>query len=71
VSGSGFISGATRAFFCIYGSSTCYEQPSAGVVANSTTSLNLNNVNLSSGTWQFYLMTSAGSSSRSAPFSVR
>ena len=71
VSGTRFVVGGTRAFFCIYNSATCYEHPSAGVNVSSSTSLTLSNVNLGSGSWQFYLLTSAGQSARSAPFTVR
>jgi len=71
VSGTRFVVGGTRAFFCVYNSATCYEHPQAGVNVSSSTSLTLSNVNLGSGSWQFYLRTAAGQSARSAPFTVR
>jgi hypothetical protein len=69
--GSGFIVGGTQVWFCIYGTSTCYQQPAAGVAVNNSTNLNVSNLNLSAGSWQFYLQTSAGQSARSTSFSVR
>ena len=69
VSGTNFVVNGTRAFFCIYNSTTCYEHPLAGVNVSNSTSLTLSNVNLGSGTWQFYLLTAAGQSARSSPFS--
>jgi hypothetical protein len=70
ISGSGFISGGTEVWFCITNTSTCYQQPAAGVSVNNSNSLNVTNVNLSSGSWQFYLKTSAGTSAKSSAFSV-
>jgi hypothetical protein len=69
--GAGFVSGGTQVWFCVNGTSTCYQQPSAGVSVNSSTNLSVSNVNLGSGSWQIYLQTSAGSSTRSIPFTVQ
>lgn len=70
LSGTGFVSGGTQVWFCINGSSTCYQQPAAGVSVNSSSSLGILNVNLSSGSWQFYVRTSVGQSARSSVFTV-
>jgi hypothetical protein len=71
ITGTYFISGGTQVFFCVNGTSTCYQHPSAGVTVNSSTSLSVNNVNLSSGSWQVYVQTAAGQSARSASFTVQ
>jgi hypothetical protein len=71
ISGAEFIIGGTQIWFCVNGSSTCYQHPSAGINVNNSSGLSVNGVNLSSGWWQFYLQTSAGQSGRSTPFSVR
>jgi len=70
ITGSGFVFG-TRVFFCVNGSSTCYEHPSAGISVNSTTSLGVSNVNLGTGSYQIYVQTSGGQSGRSAAFNVQ
>src|SRR5207248_6383810 len=70
VTGTGFITGV-RVFFCVNGTSTCYEHPSAGIAVNSSTSLSVINVNLSSGSWQFYVLTSGGQSAKSGVFTVQ
>jgi pimeloyl-ACP methyl ester carboxylesterase len=70
ITGTGFVSGI-RLFFCIDGTSTCYEHPSAGITVNGSTSLSVSNVNLGGGSYQFYVQTTAGQSSRSAAFSVQ
>src|SRR5207244_13440505 len=69
--GSSFVIGGTQVWFCVANSSTCYQQPAAGVSVTNSTSLNVSNVNLSAGSWQIYLQTSAGQSGRSATFTVQ
>jgi len=69
--GSNFVIGGTQVWFCVVNTATCYQHPSAGVNVINSTSLNVSNVNLSSGSWQIYLQTSAGQSGRSTTFSVR
>src|SRR5207248_1407935 len=71
ITGTNFVVNGTSVFFCVTGSSTCYQQPTAGVNVTSSTSLNVSNVNLSAGSWQIYLQTAAGSSARSAAFTVQ
>jgi hypothetical protein len=71
VIGTGFVVGNTRVFFCATGSSSCFEQPSAGISVNSSSSLSLTNVRLGSGSWQLYVQTPTGPSSRSGSFTVQ
>lgn len=71
ISGSNFVPGGTQVWFCVAGSSTCYQHPSAGVTVNSTTRLSVSSVKLGAGSWQVYLQTYAGTSSRSSTFTVR
>ena len=71
ISGSNFVPGGTQVWFCVAGSSTCYQHPSAGVTVNSVTSLSVSSVKLGAGSWQVYLQTYAGTSSRSSTFTVR
>jgi hypothetical protein len=71
VTGTGFVIGGTRVFFCIANSTTCYEQPPAGINVTSSTKLTLSNVRLSAGYWQSYVQTSAGKSGKSTNFYVR
>lgn len=71
ITGTGFVGGGTRVFFCVSGTGTCYEQPSAGISISSSTSLSVSNVRLSTGSWQFYVQTSVGQSTRSTSFTVR
>lgn len=58
----------TQVFFCVSGTGTCYQHPSAGMTVNNPS---VNNVNLSSGSWQMYVRTSAGLSARAAAFTVQ
>jgi murein DD-endopeptidase MepM/ murein hydrolase activator NlpD len=69
--GTNFVVGGTQVWFCQTNTSTCYQHPAAGVNVTSSTSLNVSNVNLSSGSWQFYVQTAARQSSRSTSFLVR
>lgn len=69
VSGANFVPGNTRVFFCPENSQNCQQQAS-GVNAVSSSSVNISNITLASGTWQLYLQTSAGNSNRSTPFTV-
>jgi hypothetical protein len=71
ITGTGFVSGGTQVWFCVNGSSTCYQHPAAGVTVNNSTNLSVNNVNLGNGSWQVYVQTSAGQSARSAAFTVQ
>lgn len=71
VTGTGFIVGNTRVFFCGTGSSSCFEQPSGGISVNSSSNLTLTNVRLGSGSWQFYVQTPAGPSAKSNSFTVQ
>ena len=69
VSGTNFDSSA-QVWFCQIGGN-CNQQPAAGVTVNSASSVSVTNVNLSSaGTYQFYVQTTAGQSSRSSSFTV-
>lgn len=70
ISGTGFAAGI-RVFFCVNGTGTCFEHPSAGIVVNSSTSLSVSSVNLGGGSYQFYVQTTAGQSSRSSAFTVQ
>jgi hypothetical protein len=70
ISGTGFVA-PIQVWFCVNGSGTCYQHPSGGVTINSATNLSVNNVILSTGSWQIYVVTSAGASARSAPFTVQ
>jgi RHS repeat-associated protein len=70
VNGTGFIVGSTQVFFCVNGSSTCFQHPSSGVNVINSTTLTVSNVNLGAGSYQVLVQTSAGPSARSTPFSV-
>jgi RHS repeat-associated protein len=69
ITGTGFVLG-TRVFFCVSGTSTCYEQPQAGIIVNNAGTLNVSNVNLGAGSYQIYVQTAAGSSNKSTSFTV-
>jgi hypothetical protein len=71
ISGANFVAGGTQVFFCVNGTATCYQQPAAGVTVNNSSSLSVNNVNLGAGSYQIYVQTSAGQSSRSTAFTVQ
>lgn len=71
IRGANFVSGGTQIYFCISGTSTCYQQPSAGVNASSSTTVIVSGVRLSAGSWQIYAKTPSGTSARSAAFTVR
>lgn len=72
INGSNFVVGATQLFFCPSSgsSSSCIAVPAMLVNVTSQSSLSLNNISLTAGSWQFYLQTSAGSSPRSTVFNV-
>jgi hypothetical protein len=55
ISGTGFVSGGSQVWFCLSGTSTCYQQPTTEVSVNSSTSLSVSNVNLSNGSWEIYV----------------
>ena len=71
ITGTGFVINGTQVWFCQAGTNSCYQHPAAGVSVTNANSLNVSNVNLSSGSWQFYLQTSVGQSARSTVFTVR
>jgi hypothetical protein len=72
VPGTGFVGGgSTQLYFCVNGSTTCHQQPPAGVTVNSATSLGVTNASLSAGSWQVYVKTPAGASAKSAAFTVQ
>jgi exo-beta-1,3-glucanase (GH17 family) len=71
ITGTNFVTGGTQVFFCVNGSSTCYQQPAAGVTVNNSSDLNVSNANLGSGFWQIHFQPLAGSSARSVAFSVQ
>lgn len=70
VSGTNFVAGGTQVFFCVNASTTCFQHPLENIRINSPTSLNLSSVFLMVGTWQLYVQTSAGTSERSAAFTI-
>jgi hypothetical protein len=71
ITGTGFVSGM-EVWFCRAGTNDCSRHPAAGVRVNEPTSLSVIDVNLiSSGSYQFYLQTSAGQSARSTSFIVQ
>jgi hypothetical protein len=70
ITGSGFAP-PLSVFFCMTGTSTCFQHPPGGVTVNNPQSLSLMNVQLSSGSWQFYIQTGAGQSALSKSFSVQ
>ena len=70
INGLNFVVTGTSVFFCVNGSSSCFQHPSAGVTVNSTSKITVNNVNLNAGSWQIMVQTSVGQSSRSNPFTV-
>ena len=69
VNGTGFLSGNTQVFFCLSGTNTCYQHPSAGVSVSSSTRLAVTNANLGFGAWQLYVRTAGGSPT--APLRLR
>jgi len=71
VTGEGFVPGATRLFVCPAGSISCAEVPAARITVNSTTSLVVTPLTLTGGSWQIYVQTTSGASTRSAAFSVQ
>jgi len=61
ISGTGFVPGNSAVYFCINNTTTCYPQPSnGGVAVNSSISLSVYNVNLTSGAWQVKIVTPYG-----------
>ena len=71
LTGTGFVSGSTRVFYCLSGRTICTEAPAASVIVSGTTSLRLSDVQLIAGEWQIQVQTSSGTSARSAAFTVR
>jgi len=66
VDGTKFVPNST-VWFCVNGSSTCYQQP--GIVVLGLYVIQVNNVNLTTGNWQVEVRTPYGSA-RSSSFSV-
>jgi hypothetical protein len=58
--GTGFVSGNSTVYFCVYNTTTCWQQPPVGVAVNSSISLSVYNVNLTSGLWQAQVTTPNG-----------
>jgi len=69
ISGSNFANGAL-VFFCISGTSSCTQLNPGQVRVVDQRTINISNVTLASGTWQFYVRTTMGNSSRSNGFTV-
>ncbi|NBO65168.1 MAG: hypothetical protein EBU88_10075, partial [Acidobacteria bacterium] len=75
ITGTNFVPGETRVFFCATTASICAEQNADGtsvsISFNSSSSLSVSGVILKAGTWQVYLQTPGGASPRSASFGVQ
>ncbi|MFZ1701155.1 MAG: hypothetical protein WBO10_17295 [Pyrinomonadaceae bacterium] len=69
ISGTDFVVG-TRLIFCVVGTSTCRTHPAANVTFASSSRLNISNVKLAAGRWQFYVQTPEGPSAKSNVFNV-
>jgi subtilase family serine protease len=69
VTGTGFGAGMS-VWFCPVGGTTCTELAAAQVSVTNPTSAMLASVTLDAGSWQIYVQTAAGSSGRSAAFTV-
>lgn len=70
INGTNFVTNATQVFFCVNGTSSCFQQPLENVRVINSTTITLINTFLMTGTWSFYVQTSAGVSARSTQFSV-
>lgn len=70
ITGTGFVVGATEVEVCVSGNPTCRPLPAASVTVTGATTLNLVNVSLGSGAWQFLVRTAAGISGRSTPLVI-
>src|SRR6185369_10514983 len=71
IQGTAFVANATEVRFCPVNSNNCSLHPAAGVTVNIPTSLTVENVRLSAGSWQVFVQTPAGSSGRAAPFTFQ
>jgi hypothetical protein len=60
LTGTGFVSGGSAVYFCVTGTATCYQHPAVGVAVNSSISLSVYNVNLTTGSWQAKVVTPYG-----------
>lgn len=70
INGSNFVAGQTRLFFCLSGAVNCTEFDSTRINVVSSSTLRINTVTLTAGTWQFYLQTQSGASNRSTTFTI-
>lgn len=71
ITGTGFVAGSTQIFFCTSGTTVCTAVASSNLIVNSATSISLSGLRLQSGSWQFYVQTPGGQSSRSVSFTVQ
>lgn len=71
LTGTNFVRGETRVFFCATTDTSCTELAAGNVSFNSATSLSLSGITLKGGTWQIYVQTPGGTSARSATFGVQ
>lgn len=71
ISGTGFTTTGTQVFVCVAGTDTCFEHPPDRITINGPNSLSLNGIFLLAGSWEIYVQTPAGRSSRTSPFTVR
>lgn len=70
ITGSNFVSGQTRLFVCQNDTTNCSEQAAARISFVSSSSLAIDGLTLTAGSWQFYVQTPAGQSNRTNPFTV-
>ena len=70
LTGNHLVTGATRVFFCPFGSTDCQEHSPSGVSVTGTTSLSVTGVQLANGNWQAYVQTPAGVSNQTPAFTV-
>jgi hypothetical protein len=68
VYGSGFVS-STTVWFCVNGTTTCYQQPTPLVTVQSLYTIRVTNAYITTGTWQIEVRTPYGTA-RSPAFSV-
>jgi hypothetical protein len=62
ITGSNFVSGQTRLFVCQNDTTNCSEQAAARISFVSSSSLAIDGLTLTAGSWQFYVQTPAGQS---------
>jgi hypothetical protein len=68
IDGTKFVPSST-VWFCVSGTSTCYQQPAAGVTVLGLYVIQVTNVNLTTGSWQAEVRTPFGSA-RSTGFAI-